>query len=208
MNHKDYKNITALYTALNKFLTDHYAKLNTENTSLTSEENQVKYEQNLLDTTSCPCVWDSWSDWGPCSQTCGNGTQTKTRNVLRHARNNGTLCVGSNTTTTTCSNPTPCRKNTLVIFSVSAQTKCTCSLQPLTVLGECGKNGLPALQIVGMVSTPDRGSILHLHSMVGWTALEMQQKPGHVMYWMPWGQLLVTNAIKLSNWRSNWIKVS
>ena len=62
MNHKDYKNITALYTALNKFLTGHYATLDTENTSLTSEENQVKYEQNLLDTTSCPCVWDSWSD--------------------------------------------------------------------------------------------------------------------------------------------------
>ena len=182
MNDEKYRNFTSLYTALNEFLTDHYAQLDTENTSLTTEEDQVKYEQDLLDTTPCPCVWDSWSEWSECSQTCGNGTQTMTRNVKRHARNNGTSCVGSNTTTTTCSNPTPCRKNTLVLISVLFEIKCICSLQPLTVLGECGVYGLPALKIVGMVSIPGRGFILHLQSMVEWTALEMQQKLRHVMY--------------------------
>ena len=103
MNHEDYKNITALYTALNEFLTDHYDQLARENTSLTNEENDVRHEQHLLDTWPCDCVWGSWSEWGQCSQTCGNGTHTKTRNVLRHARNNGKECVGSSTATTTFS---------------------------------------------------------------------------------------------------------
>ena len=57
MNHVDYKNITALYTALNTFLSVQDEQVNDEDTRLKQEEDDVIYEQNLLNTHPCPCVW-------------------------------------------------------------------------------------------------------------------------------------------------------
>ncbi|XP_069118935.1 uncharacterized protein [Argopecten irradians] len=39
-------------------------------------------ETTLCNFQSCPIDggWSSWNDWGPCSVTCGNGTQQRTRN--------------------------------------------------------------------------------------------------------------------------------
>merc|ERR1719342_1836411 len=107
MNHVDYKNITALYTALNTFLSVQDEQVNDEDPRLKQEEDDVIYEQNLLNTHPCPCVWGPWSNWGQCSQTCGVGTKDRSRTVSKQATNNGTSCVGASTQQTSC-NPGPC----------------------------------------------------------------------------------------------------
>merc|ERR1711990_969827 len=55
---------------------------------------------SLVRTKSCrmeccaiPCVPSDWSAWSPCSNTCGGGTQTRSRTVLAHAVCHGTPCT-------------------------------------------------------------------------------------------------------------------
>ena len=48
------------------------------------------------------CQWSSWSKWSPCTKTCGEGQRTKTRKVLRTARNGGKDCVGDSRLTSQC----------------------------------------------------------------------------------------------------------
>ena len=57
--------------------------------------------KNLL---SAPenCLWSSWSEWTPCSKTCGKGQRTKTRTVLRTAKNGGKDCTGNSRRTQQC----------------------------------------------------------------------------------------------------------
>ncbi|RIJ46826.1 HYR domain-containing protein [Maribellus luteus] len=38
------------------------------------------------------CVLSEWSEWSNCSAECGDGTQFRTRTVLQHPSNGGTLC--------------------------------------------------------------------------------------------------------------------
>ncbi|XP_069118839.1 thrombospondin-1-like [Argopecten irradians] len=39
-------------------------------------------DQQTCYIDDCPIdgAWSTWDDWGPCSTTCGNGTQQRTRN--------------------------------------------------------------------------------------------------------------------------------
>ena len=109
MNHDDYKNITALFTALQTFLAEQDQQVFDEHAHLNREEADVSYEQNLLDTHPCPCVWGQWTSWSACSQTCGGGTINRSRNITQPAKNAGDSCAGSSTQQMSC-NPDPCRK--------------------------------------------------------------------------------------------------
>lgn len=40
------------------------------------------------------CEWGEWSDWGPCSKTCGGGLHERGRKVVVHSMNAGKECVG------------------------------------------------------------------------------------------------------------------
>ena len=79
-------------------------------------------------------------------------------------------------------------RETFVLFL--SQMKYICSLQPFTVLGDCGGNGLPAPQLVGMATSPGRGFMPYLHSMVAITALEILWILNTVTFKMIWEQQL------------------
>lgn len=52
-------------------------------------------QQQQCESTRCPvdCVMDPWSEFTPCSATCGFGTQTKTRGIARQAQAGGKQCA-------------------------------------------------------------------------------------------------------------------
>lgn len=49
-------------------------------------DKQGSYEVQQCNTHECGkpsyCEWHEWTDWGPCSQTCGAGLQSKTRTMF------------------------------------------------------------------------------------------------------------------------------
>jgi hypothetical protein len=57
----------------------------------------------------CPfnCIWEPWTAWRPCSQTCGGGSKARYRNQLHMAQNGGKACAGSRLSRVTC-NAEPC----------------------------------------------------------------------------------------------------
>ncbi|KAF0028339.1 hypothetical protein F2P81_019426 [Scophthalmus maximus] len=51
------------------------------------------------------CVWSSWSEWSPCSASCGSGRQSSTRSVLQPSEYAGAPCEGPQERTKTCTAP-------------------------------------------------------------------------------------------------------
>ena len=50
---------------------------------------------DCVDTSSSQdCVWSGYSNWSPCSASCGDGLQSRTRKVLERAHNGGKECEG------------------------------------------------------------------------------------------------------------------
>ena len=54
--------------------------------------------------SKCPvsCVWSDWSSWSSCSVSCGGGSQSATRTVMRQATNGGKECSGEPKKTQKC----------------------------------------------------------------------------------------------------------
>src|SRR5205823_4124115 len=50
----------------------------------------------------CPvnCVMDAWTNYSSCSMSCGDGTQTRTRNIVTQGSNGGQMCDPSMLTDT------------------------------------------------------------------------------------------------------------
>ena len=58
------------------------------------------------------CKWGSWNEWSQYSETCGNGTKTRSRRIIQEAAYEGKECEGNNTenidcTATTKQSPMP-----------------------------------------------------------------------------------------------------
>jgi Spondin-like TSP1 domain/Thrombospondin type 1 domain len=51
-------------------------------------------EEKACEVTPCPvhCEVTAWSDWSTCSATCGPGTQTRSRSVVKEAASGGRAC--------------------------------------------------------------------------------------------------------------------
>jgi uncharacterized protein YegL len=71
----------------------------------------------------CPvdCELDDWSEWSECTRECGQGAQTRQRNIKVHPKNGGGCCEAL-TDVRNC-NPEPCDKD--------------CTLLPWTDWGSC-----------------------------------------------------------------------
>jgi len=52
---------------------------------------------------SVDCELSLWSAWGPCDRTCGGGQQSRNREVLQEASNNGRACESDLSVTRPCS---------------------------------------------------------------------------------------------------------
>ena len=66
------------------------------------------YNQHEIHTVDCE--WGPWTEWSPCTVTCGGGTQTKSRTVLVEQIGGGYNCTGAYNSTITC-NPFDCPSN-------------------------------------------------------------------------------------------------
>uniref|UniRef100_A0AAZ1XVT6 VWFC domain-containing protein n=1 Tax=Oreochromis aureus TaxID=47969 RepID=A0AAZ1XVT6_OREAU len=63
----------------------------------------------MFNCTSEPCEvdcqWSTWSQWSPCSASCGTGQQSSIRFVLEPSQYGGAPCEGPSLRTTTCIAP-------------------------------------------------------------------------------------------------------
>ena len=68
-------------------------------------------QTQVCNTEQCPqdCEMSDWSAWGDCTKSCGGGTQTRTRTVLKQPVGKGKAC-GELTDTQNC-NTNACSKN-------------------------------------------------------------------------------------------------
>ena len=48
------------------------------------------------------CEWNEWHEWEQCSESCGGGVTSRTRNVLRYAALGGNPCNGTAFETKEC----------------------------------------------------------------------------------------------------------
>ena len=42
------------------------------------------------------CQTSEWTDWGPCSKTCGFGEAVRVRRILRHPKRGGKVEISPN----------------------------------------------------------------------------------------------------------------
>ena len=61
----------------------------------------------FLQLVSVDCVWDEFGEWSECTEECGGGQKSRSRNVLTPASNGGNDCDGDATETDIC-NAEPC----------------------------------------------------------------------------------------------------
>ena len=64
------------------------------------------------------CEWDRFGPWNECSTSCGEGLQSRKRNIRKRERNGGRPCRGSETQARGCDNG-PCSGKTLTFDFLS-----------------------------------------------------------------------------------------
>lgn len=67
--------------------------LYTENTFTT--RSTLSFDINITEIIASPtdCLLSNWGNWGDCSVPCGNGTQTRTKNILQNSLFGGQPCT-------------------------------------------------------------------------------------------------------------------
>lgn len=72
----------------------------------------LEESQPCSDRTGCPvdCVMTPWGAWSSCSNTCGSGTQRRTRTVATEPRNGGAQC-GPREEVVGCNDSSGCRQD-------------------------------------------------------------------------------------------------
>eukprot|EP00042_Codosiga_hollandica_P046601 m.491875 g.491875 ORF g.491875 m.491875 type:complete len:1860 (-) comp57272_c1_seq3:128-5707(-) len=97
-------------------------------------------------TEECPvdCLVGSWSAFGSCSTTCGNGAQSQTRTIVQNAAYGGLACPNL-VNTQACTNPAVCVVNCLLSsweFFGSCSLTCNTGIQVRTrTIVEAAQNG-------------------------------------------------------------------
>merc|ERR1719374_390688 len=74
--------------------------------------NGKKTSRGVSCTVECPpmkvdCELDQWTTWSTCSQTCGGGTQSRNRTIIKEPSNGGAPCSDTQQTQECNSNPCP-----------------------------------------------------------------------------------------------------
>ena len=78
---------------------------------MSNEINSIKDAIDEIKLDQMKCQWGPWSEWGPCSQTCGNAGTKKRRRTLIIPALPGQQCQGSGDEVQQC-NVHPCMKGT------------------------------------------------------------------------------------------------
>lgn len=97
------------------------------------------------------CVLGDWSEWGPCSTTCGTGTQTRTRTVLTQPGFGGAPCEALSESRE-C-NTTPCPDCT--VSEWSAWSPCSAGgvkTRTRTIISDTGPGGKTCPELIDTAS--------------------------------------------------------
>uniref|UniRef100_A0A7S2E114 Spondin-like TSP1 domain-containing protein n=2 Tax=Alexandrium andersonii TaxID=327968 RepID=A0A7S2E114_9DINO len=84
---------------------------------------QDKAEVRACNTQSCELPapedgeWALWSEWSSCSVTCGGGTQFRTRQIAKMAKNGGAAVTGNTHEINVCNEGVPCEEPSDCEFS-------------------------------------------------------------------------------------------
>lgn len=63
---------------------------------------------NMAPCPNADCKLCEWSDWTPCSQTCGEGQTSRFRTITEHAKHGGRACEGVTRETIPCTGNAEC----------------------------------------------------------------------------------------------------
>ena len=81
-----------------------------EDIELKKEEEEVMRWKVTIESYVCNCTYNSWGNWGPCSETCGEyGIKLRSRDVRWNATNGGKECLDWHEDSSSC-NIVCCRK--------------------------------------------------------------------------------------------------
>lgn len=82
--------------------------INNDNNNNYQEGNNDDQDLNIVNRNNLKidCEVTHWTDWSPCSVSCGTGLSEKFRRITQHPRNGGTLCPKRLIKRKRCNGPT------------------------------------------------------------------------------------------------------
>ena len=71
-------------------------------TQMKLTDTRLRHTHLSFKTFIVNCAWSAWSNWDPCSKTCGGGTHQRTRSVGVVVANGGSNCTGNSVESDVC----------------------------------------------------------------------------------------------------------